>query len=427
MTANGVATSTVTVTLKDAQSHPVSGKTVTLAKGSGSSTITTVSGVTNGSGVATFTVKDTVAEATTYTATDTTDTVTVTQTATVTFTAGPVSGRPVDRLGVACIRARRQQHDLDDHRDVEGRAVQPRFRQDGHAGKSGGSSTITTVSGVTNGSGVATFTVKDAAVESTTYTATDTTDTVTVTQTAAVTFTAGPVTAAQSTVSAAPASVVADGSTTSTVTVTLKDAQSHLIAGKTVTLAKGGWLVDDHDRLGCHQRLRCGDVHGQGHGRRGDDLHGDRHDGRGHRDADGVGDVHGRAGHGRAVDGQRRARLGHRRRLHDLDRHRHPEGRPVEPGLRQDGDARQGRRLLDDHDRLGHDEWLRAGTFTVKDTVAEATTYTATDTTDAVTVTQTATVTFTAGAVTAAQSTVSRRARVGDRERGHDIDGDRHA
>ena len=70
-----------------AQSHLIAGKTVTLAKGSGSSTITTVSGVTNGSGVATFTVKDTVAEATTYTATDTTDTVTVTQTATVTFTA----------------------------------------------------------------------------------------------------------------------------------------------------------------------------------------------------------------------------------------------------------------------------------------------------------------------------------------------------
>src|SRR5678815_3159394 len=85
VTADGSATSTITVTLRDAQANPVSGKTVTLAKSGGSSTITTVSGVTNGSGVATFTVKDTVAEATTYTATDTTDTVTVSQTATVTF------------------------------------------------------------------------------------------------------------------------------------------------------------------------------------------------------------------------------------------------------------------------------------------------------------------------------------------------------
>ena len=56
-------------------------------------------------------------------------------------------------------------------------------------GEVGRLSTITTFSGVTNGSGVATFTVKDAAVESTTYTATDTSDTVTVTQTATVNFT----------------------------------------------------------------------------------------------------------------------------------------------------------------------------------------------------------------------------------------------
>ena len=96
MTANGVTTSTVTVTLRDANTNPVPGKTVTLAKCGGSSTITTVSGVTNASGVATFTVKDTVAEATTYTATDTTDSVTVTQTAAVTFTAGAPTATDVD-------------------------------------------------------------------------------------------------------------------------------------------------------------------------------------------------------------------------------------------------------------------------------------------------------------------------------------------
>ncbi len=51
-------------------------------------------------------------------------------------------------------------------------------------------------------------------------------------------ITPGPVTAAQSTVSAAPASVVANGSATSTITVTLKDANSNPVSGKTVTLAK---------------------------------------------------------------------------------------------------------------------------------------------------------------------------------------------
>jgi hypothetical protein len=51
-----------------------------------------------------------------------------------------------------------------------------------------GSSTITTVNGTTNSSGQATFTVKDSTAQSVTYTAKDTLDNVTVTQTAAVAF-----------------------------------------------------------------------------------------------------------------------------------------------------------------------------------------------------------------------------------------------
>ena len=87
--ANGTA-STITVTLLDANSNPVSGKTVTLAQtsGSGTPTITIVSGTTNSSGQATFTVSSTTASANIFTATDTTDSITITQTATVTFTPG---------------------------------------------------------------------------------------------------------------------------------------------------------------------------------------------------------------------------------------------------------------------------------------------------------------------------------------------------
>jgi hypothetical protein len=55
-----------------------------------------------------------------------------------------------------------------------------------------------------------------------------------------IVFSAGAVTAAQSTVAAAPTSVTADGSTTSMVTVTLKDANNNPVSGKTVTLAKSG-------------------------------------------------------------------------------------------------------------------------------------------------------------------------------------------
>ena len=99
---------------------------MTLAKGGGSSTITTVSGVTNASGQATFTVKDTVAEATTYTATDTTDSVTVTQTATVTFTPGtPTAAQSTVTRGAGQRRGRQLDH-LDDHGHAQGCAVEPR-------------------------------------------------------------------------------------------------------------------------------------------------------------------------------------------------------------------------------------------------------------------------------------------------------------
>jgi subtilase family serine protease len=86
--ADGSTTATITVTLRDTNNNPVGGKSVTLSAASGSSNISPGSGTTNGSGVVTFAVKDSTAEAVTYTATDTTDSpsVTVNQTATVSFT-----------------------------------------------------------------------------------------------------------------------------------------------------------------------------------------------------------------------------------------------------------------------------------------------------------------------------------------------------
>ncbi len=90
--ADGTSSSTITVTLLDGSGAPVDGVDVSLAASGGSSTITAVSATTGAggtTGVATFTVTDTVAEAVTYTATDVTDSITVTQTAPVTFTTPP--------------------------------------------------------------------------------------------------------------------------------------------------------------------------------------------------------------------------------------------------------------------------------------------------------------------------------------------------
>ena len=85
--ADGSATSTITVALKDANGSALSGKTVQLVPSSRNSAIkpvggsagapgTPVSGTTDGNGKVQFAVTDTTAEAVTYTATDMTDAIT---------------------------------------------------------------------------------------------------------------------------------------------------------------------------------------------------------------------------------------------------------------------------------------------------------------------------------------------------------------
>jgi hypothetical protein len=102
-----------------------------------------------------------------------------------------------------------------------------------------GHSTVSAASGPLTSNGVVTFTVKDATAETVTYTATDTTDSVTISQTASVIFTTAAPTASNSTVIANPISVAANGSSTATITVTLKDAGGNPVSGKTVAISQG--------------------------------------------------------------------------------------------------------------------------------------------------------------------------------------------
>jgi len=237
--ADGSTSSTITVTLKDANNNPVSGKTVTLSAGSGSSTISAASGASNASGVVSFTVKDTKAETVTYTAKDTTDNITITQTASVTFTPGPVSGtkstvtaNPTSVTADGSTTSTITVTLLDvNNNPVSGKTVT--------LSQGTGSSTISAASGASNAGGVVTFTVKDTKAEIVSYTATDSADSTTITQTASVTFAAGTVNATKSTVTGNPTSVTADGSTTSTTTVTLLDVNNNPVSGKTVTLSQG--------------------------------------------------------------------------------------------------------------------------------------------------------------------------------------------
>lgn len=90
VTANGTSTSTITVTLKDANGNRIPNEDVTLAKssGPGTPTIAATQGTTDASGVATFTVKSTTAGTAVFTATATTGPVALSQTASVIFTPG---------------------------------------------------------------------------------------------------------------------------------------------------------------------------------------------------------------------------------------------------------------------------------------------------------------------------------------------------
>src|SRR5205085_671523 len=121
-------------------------------------------------------------------------------------------------------------------RDVGGNPVSGKTVALTQALSGGGTShsTITPASGSSDAGGVVTFTVKNTLTETITYTATDTTDSLTI-GTAQVVFAA--VDPSGSTVSSSPASVTANGTSTSTITVTLKDGLGSPAPGKSVSTA----------------------------------------------------------------------------------------------------------------------------------------------------------------------------------------------
>ncbi len=103
---------------------------------------------------------------------------------------------------------------------------------------SGGSAVVTPSQGVsTVADGAVVFTVTDLTAEAITYTATDTTDGITI-GTATLTF--GVPAAASAGITAGPATLPADGQTPATIVVTLKDALNRPTPGKTVLIAAAG-------------------------------------------------------------------------------------------------------------------------------------------------------------------------------------------
>jgi Bacterial Ig-like domain (group 1)/Invasin, domain 3 len=241
---------TVTVTLL-AGTSPVAGKTVTLTAPSSNALITPSSQTTGAAGTASFSVSDATAESATFKAVDSSDNnLAITATAQVMFEAPAASpSKSTVTVSPSAIVADGTTSStltatIDDQfgNPLAGKTVtmvgtvtgtsNPSATARVVPGQSSGGVEITT----TNGNGVITFGTNDTTAESVTYTATDTTDNLTVTQTGTVTFTAAAPQVSQSTVEANPTSVPADGSTKSTITVTVEDHNANPVPGITVML-----------------------------------------------------------------------------------------------------------------------------------------------------------------------------------------------
>lgn len=237
--ADGVSTSTITVTLKDILGQAVSNKSVTLSSSPGNATITPAGAqITDTNGVVTFTATSTTAGTEVFTANDTTDTLTLSQTPSVDFTA--LVGDPTLSTVVASptnVLAN----------GISNSTITVTVRNAGGiplTGKSvtlGASPGIATLSPpgaqITGSNGVVTFTASSTTVGVEVFTATNDTDSVVITQTASVDFSPTVADPLISTVVASPPGVYADGSSTSTLTVTLKNSTGVPLSGKSVTLS----------------------------------------------------------------------------------------------------------------------------------------------------------------------------------------------
>ncbi len=238
--ADTVDETTITVTLFDEDNVRLAGHNVTLSQDGSSTIVGGNTGTTNAAGEVSFTVTSDTVETVTYTAEDTTNSVTVTQNAEVEFTplpsdpdqssvvitgdsAVPADGATSTTITVTLL------NELDD--PIVGHTV-TLDQDDGSSVISGGAAT--------DGSGQTVFTVTNTTQEFVTYTATDDTNSVTITDTVEVEFTEIPSDATQSTVSASPPTVLANGVGESIITVTLRSSSGTAVGGHTVTLDQGG-------------------------------------------------------------------------------------------------------------------------------------------------------------------------------------------
>ena len=214
--ADGATPVAVTVTLEDAYGNVVPGKSVSVSA-SGSAVVSPGAVSTDSSGVAAFSVTDTAVESSTFTATDTTDSVPVTQTASASFVAGPLWQISISPSSSSVAAGASQVYAVTGS-DAYGHSLGAQsatfsIAPDGSCSDPGASCSATV-------SGPHTVTANVAGK----------------TEQAALNVAAGSGSGGTTTLAAAQTSIVADGASTTTITIALKDSYGN-------SLTSGGAVV----------------------------------------------------------------------------------------------------------------------------------------------------------------------------------------
>jgi hypothetical protein len=233
ITAGGPA-STITVTARDASGDPISGATVVLTASGSGNTLTQPSVATDGNGVTTGSLSSTVAEVKDVSATI--NGVAITQHAAVTVNPAASSvSASVSAVGVSPASF-----------TAGGSSTVTVTVRDGGGNPMSGVAVTLAISGsgntitqppVSDANGLATGSFNSTGAG--THTVTAVAGGVTLTQQPVVTVSAGPADAVRSTVTAQPTSIV-QGSGSSTITVTARDAFGNPVSGSLVELHASG-------------------------------------------------------------------------------------------------------------------------------------------------------------------------------------------
>ncbi|HEY7686558.1 MAG TPA: Ig-like domain-containing protein, partial [Gemmatimonadales bacterium] len=248
--STGSSTSTITVTVRDAFANPIQGATVVLsANPTTGNALMQPSGTTDASGVATGTLSSTEAELKTVSATAQVGAgpvVAIIQTAGVTVNPAGVSNSQSSVSAapptITASNGSSSSTITVTVRDAFANPIQGATVVLSATPITGNA--LTQPGGTTNASGVATGTLSSTEAELKTVSATAQVGAgpiVSITQTAGVTVNPAAPSAAQSSVSAAPGTITAsNGSSTATITVTVRDAFDNLIQGAAVVLSSTG-------------------------------------------------------------------------------------------------------------------------------------------------------------------------------------------